>query len=281
GRVNPAYVVAMAASVLYGSADFTGGVASRRASVPVATLTAWLAGLVALTIAAPFVAGTPHRADLAWAVAGGAAGALGGGLLYRALAIGPVGIASPIFCVVGLGLPVVVGLALGERPHLPGVVGLLLAPLSIVLLTADDGGGEPGVARRALVPSLAAGLVIGFFLVFMSRIREGTGMWPLALARLVGTLAALGFVLARRLPVTPPAGARAVSTGAGVLDAAANVAYVYAVQRGSLALVAALVSLAPATTVMLGRGVLHERWHRWQALGLALALAAGVLISLG
>jgi len=279
--VNPAYLVAMAASVLYGTADFTGGIAARRATVPVATLAAWAAGLVALLAVAPFVPGRPAGADLVWAAAGGAAGALGGALLYRALAIGPVGIASPIFCVVGLGLPVLVGLALGERPHATGIAGLVLAPVSIVMLTADDGGGEPGGARRALVPSLAAGLVIGFFLVFMSRIRPGSGLWPIAAARVVGTLATLLFVLARRLPLAPPAGARRVAAGAGVLDAAANVAYVHAVQRGSLALVAALVSMAPATTVMLGRIVLRERWHRWQAPGLALALLAGVLISLG
>jgi drug/metabolite transporter (DMT)-like permease len=279
--VNPAYLVAMAASVLYGTADFTGGIAARRASVPVVTLAAWIAGLVALVVVAPFVRGTPGGADLAWAAAGGAAGALGGALLYRALAIGPVGIASPIFCVVGLGLPVLVGLLLGERPRAAGIAGLLLAPVSIVLLTADDGGGEPGGARRALVPSLTAGLVIGFFLVFMARIREGSGLWPIAAARVVGTVATLVFVLVRRMPIAPPTGARRVAVGAGVLDAAANVAYVGAVQHGSLALVAALVSMAPATTVMLGRVVLRERWHRWQAFGLALALLAGVLISLG
>jgi drug/metabolite transporter (DMT)-like permease len=279
--VNPAYLVAMGASVLYGTADFTGGIAARRAPVPVVTLAAWVAGLVALVVVAPFVRGTPSGADLAWAAAGGAAGALGGALLYRALAIGPVGIASPIFCVVGLGLPVLVGILLGERPHAPGIAGLLLAPVSIVLLTAEGAGGEPGSARRALVPSLTAGLVIGFFLVFMSRIRGGSGLWPIAAARVVGTLATLLFVLVRRLPLAPPAGARRVAAGAGVLDAAANVAYVDAVQHGSLALVAALVSMAPATTVMLGRVVLRERWHRWQALGLALALLAGVLISLG
>jgi drug/metabolite transporter (DMT)-like permease len=279
--VNPAYLVAMGASVLYGTADFTGGIAARRASVPVVTLAAWLAGLVALVALAPFVPGRPAPADLAWAAAGGAAGALGGALLYRALAIGPVGIASPIFCIVGLALPVLVGFALGERPHAAGIAGLLLAPVSIALLTAEGGGGEPGGARRALVPSLTAGLVIGFFLVFMSRIRGGSGLWPIAAARVVGTLATLVFVVARRLPLAPPTGVRRVALGAGVLDAAANVAYVDAVQHGSLALVAALVSMAPATTVMLGRVVLHERWHRWQAFGLALALVAGALISLG
>jgi drug/metabolite transporter (DMT)-like permease len=270
----------MGASVLYGTADFTGGMAARRASVPVVTLAAWSAGLVALAVVAPFVPGRPSAADLAWAAAGGAAGALGGALLYRALAIGPVGIASPIFCVVGLALPVLVGFVMGERPHAAGIAGLLLAPVSIALLTAE-GGSEPRGARRALVPSLTAGLVIGFFLVFMSRIRGGSGLWPIAAARVVGTLVTLAFMLLKGLPLMPPPGARRVAAGAGVLDAAANVAYVGAVQHGSLALVAALVSMAPATTVMLGRIVLHERWHRWQAFGLALALLAGALISLG
>jgi len=278
--VNPSYPLAAGASVVFGAADLAGGVASRRAPVPVVTLTAWVAGLVALALVAPLAGGHPTTADLTWAAAAGAAGALGGALLFRALAIGPVGVASPIFCVVGLVLPVIVGLALGERPHPAAIAGLVLAPLSIVLLTAGGGGG-PGAARRALVPSLAAGAVIGFFLVFMARIAPGAGLWPLVLARGVGALAALVFVLARRLPLVPPAGARAIALTAGVLDTAANVGYVLAVQRGSLALVAALVSLAPATTALLGRAFLHERWHRWQAAGLLLALVAGVLISLG
>jgi len=279
--MNPAYLVAIGASVLFGGGDFAGGLASRRARVAVVTLAAWVAGLVALVLAAPFVQGSPAAADLVWAAAAGVTGALGGALLFRALAIGPVGIASPIFCVVGLVLPVVVGLALGERPHAAGITGLLLAPIAIVLLTADGGGAEPGAARRVLAPSLAAGAVIGFFLVFMARVGPGAGLWPLVLARLMGAVATFAFVLARRLPRVPPPGARVIALGAGVLDTAANTAYLYAVQRGSLALVAALISLAPATTALLGRMVLHERWHRRQVFGLLLALAAGVLISLG
>ena len=101
------------------------------------------------------------------------------------------------------------------------------------------------------------------------------------LARCVA-IAALSLVaLAMRLPLRPPAGASRVAFTAGALDSAANVAYFLAVRGAPMALVAAIVSLAPATTVLLARATLGERWSVSQRLGLALALAAGACISLG
>jgi len=87
--------------------------------------------------------------------------------------------------------------------------------------------------------------------------------------------------LALRLPLRPPAGASLVASAAGVLDSAANVAYFIAVRGAPMALVSALVSIAPATTVLLARVFLGERWSVPQRWGLALALAAGACISLG
>ena len=87
--------------------------------------------------------------------------------------------------------------------------------------------------------------------------------------------------LAMRQPLRPPAGAVAVASAAGALDSAANVAYFMAVRGAPMALVTAIVSISPATTVLLARGVLGERWSTAQRWGLVLALAAGACISLG
>ena len=72
--MNPAYLFAIGSAVLFGAADFSGGLASRRAGVAVVTLTAWVAGLVTLAIVACFVPGRPGAHDFAWAAAAGAAG---------------------------------------------------------------------------------------------------------------------------------------------------------------------------------------------------------------
>jgi uncharacterized membrane protein len=91
----------------------------------------------------------------------------------------------------------------------------------------------------------------------------------------------LAAVLARRLPARLPAGARGVTSAAGALDSTANLTYYLAVQHAPMALVATLVSLAPATTVLLARSTLGERWNAPQRWGLGMALAAGALISRG
>jgi uncharacterized membrane protein len=282
--VNPAYLTAALASVFFGGGDFCGGLGARRAPVGVITFVAWVAGIVVLLAGVPLVGGVTRAADLGWGALAGVSGALGAALLYRALAIGPASVASPIFCIVGLALPLLVGLVIGERPQVFGVVGLILAPASIVLLTRETGTdaarGIPS-ARRVLGPSLLAGSVIGFFLVFMARIQAGASLWPLVMARSCGMVGVGVWLAVRREPFVPPRGARLIACAAGALDAIANVLYVASVQHGLLSLVAALVSLAPATTVLLARFVLRERWNALQGLGLLLALAAGVLISLG
>ena len=104
---------------------------------------------------------------------------------------------------------------------------------------------------------------------------------PLVVARVAGMLVLAAWAFVRRAPLVPAAGARQMALGAGVLDSAANVGYVVAVQHATLSLVAALVSLAPATSVLLARLLLGERWSAAQRIGLLAALAAGALISLG
>lgn len=282
--MNAAYPTALLASVVFGAADFCGGIAAKRAPAGAVTFFAWIAGIVVLLAAVPLLPGVTRPSDLAWGAAGGVAGALGAALLYRALAIGPVSVASPIFCIVGLALPVLVGAAfLGERPGVLAVAGLVLTPLSIWFLTRDGGSvaGAPGDPRRVLVPALAAGCVIGFFLVFLSRIEPGANLWPVVTARVTGFAATGAWLLLRREALLPPPGTRKVAAGAGALDSVANTLYVLAVHGGMLSLVAALVTLAPATTVLLARFVLGERWNTMQAVGLVMALGAGVLISLG
>ena len=282
--MNPAYLTAALASVFFGSGDFCGGLAARRAPLGAVTFLAWVAGLLVLLAGVLLVSGVTRASDLGWGALAGVAGALGAALLYRAIAIGPASVASPIFCIVGLALPLVVGIVFGERPQPIAMLGLALTPVSIILLTREtraDAARGIASARRVLVPSLLAGSVIGFFLVFMARIQAGASLWPVVTARGCGLIGAALWVATRREPFVPPSGARLIALAAGALDSIANVLYVTSTQRGMMSLSAALVSLAPATTVLLARVVLRERWNPFQSIGLGLALAAGVLISLG
>ena len=281
--MNPAYLLAAFGSVLYGGADFCGGFAARRSSALAVTFLSGFAGLAVLFVGMPFAPGVTRAGDLMWGALGGVFGGVGAMLVYRALAIGPVSVASPIFSVTGLALPVIVGTALGERPSWVALSGLALSPVAIVLLGRGALSGPEAAhdPRRVIVPSLTAGAVLGFFLVFLGRIEAGASLWPLVIARVTGLALLLAALLWRRQPLLPSHTARGLALATGGLDSLANLAYVSAVQRGSLSLVAALVSLAPATTVLLGRAIFAERWSAPQRAGLLLALAAGVCISLG
>jgi len=282
--LNPAYLVGAASSVMFGAADLTGGYAAKRAPAPLVTCFSGLGALLVLFVGLPFTHGAPSSADLWWGAAAGVCGAAGATLIYRSLALGPVIVASPVFCVIGLVVPVLFGVLVGERPSPLAWTGVALAPLSLPLLSwsAEGAGGYSRAhLRRTLFVATMAGLVVGWFLICVARIGGGAGLMPLVVARVVAiALFTLWFLLARR-PLLPPAGARVASFGAGALDSAANIAYWVAVQGAPIALIATLVSLAPATTVLLARVVLHERWTMLQRAGFALAMAAGCLISLG
>lgn len=279
-----AYALAAFTSVLFGAGDLCGGVAARRAPALTVTLFSGLAALAVVLPALALVHGHATPVSCAWGAAAGVCGGVGALLLYRALAHGPVSVASPILCVTGLALPVIVGLALGERPSALAIAGLVLTPVSIVLLSQSDwrwSDAERARVRRVIVPSLVAGFVVGFFLLFLGRIPRGSGLVPIVVARASGMTVLAAWALVRRTPLLPAPGARRLALGAGALDSTANVGYVIAVQHATLSLVAALVSLAPATSVLLARLWLGERWSAGQRAGLVMALAAGALISLG
>ena len=281
----------MLGSVLYGSADFCGGMSARRASALVVTFFSCIPALAILLVGLPLAGGITRGPDLVFGVLGGTFGGVGAMLLYRAMAIGPVSVASPIVSMAGLAVPLIGGLLLGERPGAVPIVGLVLVPVAVPLLASESpprSGGpgpadprDPHRAGRAVGPSLVAGVVVGFFLLFLGRIESGASLWALIAARTAGLLTLMAALFVRREPLLPPPEVRRLALGTGLLDSLANVTYVAAVQRGSMSLVAALVSLAPATTVLLAHALLGERWSLAQRAGLGLALIAGVCISAG
>ena len=237
---------------MFGAADLTGGIAAKRAPAPLITCFSGFGALLVLFVGMPFTRGTPASTDLLWGAAAGVCGAAGATLIYRSLALGPVIVASPVFCVIGLTVPVLFGVLVGERPSILAWSGVALAPFCLPLLSwsaTGAGGYSRDHIRHTLFVATMAGLVVGWFLICVARIGGGAGFMPLVVARGVAiALFMLWFLLSRR-PLLPPAGVRTASFGAGALDSAANVAYWFAVQGAPIALVATLVSLAPATTI--------------------------------
>jgi len=273
-------LLALTSAAVFGAADFTGGLAARRTGAFVTTVASQVAGLLALAAVLPLLPGRPDAASLAWGAASGLAGGSGLVLFFRAMATGPMGVVSPLTAALTAGVPLLGGLALGDRPGPLALGGVVLGVAAVVLGSRDPSAASGRLAPVVLGATVAAGAAFGLFFILLARTAESAGLWPLLGARAASLtlLGVVGAVLRRRLHPAP--GTLGVVALSGVLDMAANVAYLLAVQRGLLSITAVLASLYPLSTVLLSRLVLGERLHRVQRAGVALALAAVVLVTL-
>ena len=284
-----AYLLAIGSAVLYGAADFTGGLTTRRASTIPVVLLSQAAGLIMLALIMPVLPhASPTRADVLWGAAAGLTGGVGVALLYHALATGTMAVVAPTTAVCAVAIPVLVSVLLGERPMPLAVAGIALGMVSIVLVSQQQGGtpgaGEPGLPRSrqsGVGTALASGIAIGLFLLSFAQAGPGAGMWPLLVARTVSTTLFAVMAIAGGRSLRMPAQVTALVIFAGVMDMVANALYLLATRQGPLSIVVTLSSLYPASTVLLARIVLGERLRPWQVTGVGCALAAVVLIVSG
>jgi drug/metabolite transporter (DMT)-like permease len=287
-------LLGLGAAIAYGAADFLGGAASRRATALKVVGLCVPVGLAVL-LAAALLTGratgdTPTAHGLAWGFGSGLAGGTGLIAFYRALARGPMSVVAPVSALAAAVLPVMVGTLRGERlgPAMLAGVVLCLAAIGLVSMEEDGlaGGGPAG--RRPLdsgpLMAVVSGAAFGIFLVLLNEAgRDGGGLWPLVAAR-TGGLVVIGMALlavGTRGPRVSGVATLALVVLSGVLDAAANVLYFLAAQRGMLSLAAVLASLYPAVTVLLARMVYSERLRAVQRVGLVVALAGVALVTGG
>ncbi|WP_433433581.1 EamA family transporter [Nonomuraea sp. CA-141351] len=271
-------ILAAACAVVYGTADFFGGLATRRSQVLSVVVLSQLAGLALILGLLPLLPGTASTPALSWGLAAGLSGAAGLVLFYRALATGVMSVVAPTTAVTSAALPVMFGLATGERPAFWALVGVALA-LGAVLLVSQDKSAVRRGSFTAVLVALAAGAGFGGFFILLAMAPHEAGLWPLVGARLSSVTVVAMLALATRRTLKPGPGSLHIIVAAGVLDMAANVLYLLAQQDGLLSLVAVLVSLYPASTLLLARQVLGERLRAIQVAGVACALGAVALIA--
>jgi uncharacterized membrane protein len=276
-------VIALLSAFAYGAADFLGGFATHRSNTVAVVIVSQAVGLALLTVVMLFLPGSPPAArDLAWGAVAGVAGGGGVALLYRALAIGPMSIVAPLTAVCAALIPVAAGVALGERLTPVTMGGIALAVAAIVLVGQEPRrGGRRPVNWDGLRIALASGVLIGLFLVVLARAAPASGLWPLIPARVTSIAMFAAIALATGQSVRMPAPVLKIAAGGGALDMLANALYLVAVQRGPLSLIATLVSLYPASTIVLARIFLGERLSASQLGGIACAVVATVLLVSG
>jgi drug/metabolite transporter (DMT)-like permease len=279
-----AVVLALLSSLLWGGADFLGGTVSRRRPAPLVVGTSQLAGLLAIGVVA--LAAGAFRDDtgyLFWAVGAGLAGLVGLVCFYAALAAGTMGVVSPI-AALGVIVPVLVGLARGERPAAVQLVGIAIAVVGVVLASGPELSGRAGVTPLLLAAVAAVGF--GLALLFIAEGSRSSTLMTLVTMRVtsVSVLAvALLVALRRRSRPTLSLDRRdqALVVLIGVADVAANLTFGLASTRGLVSVVAVLGSLYPVVTVLLARVLHGERLGTAQTAGVAGALGGVALIAGG
>ena len=275
-------LLGLAAAVLYGSGDFLGGMATRKAHVLTVLTLAETAAVIAALAAAVAWPGPARLAGLAWGVSAGLVGGLGLIIFYVGLAVGPMSVVAPVSGLVSTVLPVAVALAGGERPGAGVYAGALLCLVAIVLASSAGDTGparRPGRLGRAIAYGTASGVSFGLFFLLIRNAGQSGEVWPVAAGRIGELAVVLAAVAMLRPGLLRGAGGRIplVAAGAGVIDVVANLCYVAATRTGMFGLAVVLASLYPGVTVLLARVVLGERLRWLQRLGLGLA-AIGILL---
>lgn len=274
-------LLAVVAAVTYGVADFCGGKATRRLDALVVTVVGQAVSLVLVSIAVALM--SDPRRGLGWGALGGLAGVFGLYCFYSALAGGVMTVVAPVTAVVSLTVPVIVGVALGDRPSLGAWLGIALAVVAVALVGGIVGAAHTPVRARDLVYATLGGVGFGVIFVALARAPDDSGLWPLAAARVtsVGVAGALVAFTGRLAGLRAPTArvALGIAVVAGLLDMTANVSYLVASRHEILPVVAAVTAMYPVSTIVLAVGVDRERVSHSQVAGMALAGVALVLIS--
>ena len=273
-----AAALALAAAASWGVGDFFGGLKSRSLNPVAILIVAQPIGLTLLAIWVAVRGQGPPGSSVLWACLAAVLGTTGLIAFYKGMAAGALSIVAPI-AGAGAAIPVIWGLAHGDHPSGYQELGFAAALIGVVLASFER---RPEAARLAAGVGWAviAMLAFGAYYIPMHEASHGDFLWAAFVFRLTSTT----LIAAAWLVVRPPSARRAdlpVLASIGILDTGGNVFFAAASAKGLVSVVSILASLYPVVTVLLARAVLHERVHRSQELGIALALAGIVLISAG
>jgi drug/metabolite transporter (DMT)-like permease len=268
--------LSLAAVAAWGTSDFLGGYAARRANAFALTTIAHGSGMVlmaiiALTTHAPFI--SAHAVK--WALVAGSTGGMALAIFYRALAAGKMGLTAPVSAVLGAGIPTAFAIFTEGAPGSLRLAGFVLAVVGIWLISRSS----DGVRAEGLGMAVLAGVGFAAFFMAVKQAGEGSALWIAVCSRaasfpltglIVVTTRAFGHI--NRKPLV-------MGAVAGILDISGTVLFVRATQLGRLDTAVVLTSLYPVITVLYARVFLKEKLTRWKTVGMVAALVAVPLIA--
>ncbi len=274
-------VLALWAAAGWGSADFLGGLLTKRLPILTVSAVSQFAGLLFMGAVVALQGRSPDAEAVTFGLVAGIVGVIGLGALYSALSLGPMGVVAPIAALSGV-VPVAYGLVRGDRPGPWQVVGIALAVGGVVLAARQPDAGGHRASARAVGLAVTAAVCIGILVALLDEGARRDPEWTVVMVR-VGALSLLSVALVVRRPSFSMSGRELGTLGlVGVLDNGSNLLFAWAAASGQLlSVLAVLASLYPVTTILLARAVLHERLARVQVAGVAAALTGVALIAAG
>ena len=302
----------LAAVFIWGTSDFTGGYASRRANAFVFTAFSHLCALVLMVVLAlaqhaPF----PSRTSILWALLAGGIGGFSLAIFYRALAEGKMGLTAPIAALLGAAIPTLADIAIEGAPHAWTFAGFALAIVAIWLITRAEPVRKPepddklnvwgraplpvptqpcdqiddeektGAVPKGVAVAALAGVGFAAFYLCIRQAGAGSPLWIAAVSRLASFIVTAVAVIATGAPIRLDLPGAAMAAVAGSFDITGSALFIFASQHGRLDEAVVISSLYPAVTVILARLILKEHFSRWRFIGLLAALAAVPMIAAG
>jgi drug/metabolite transporter (DMT)-like permease len=294
----------LAAVFIWGTSDFTGGYAARRANAFVFTAFSHLCALVLMVVLAlaqhaPF----PSRTGILWALLAGGIGGFSLAIFYRALAEGKMGLTAPIAALLGAAIPTLADIAIEGAPHAWTFAGFALAIVAIWLITRTepvlnlaqdsaqqsekenddqvDDEEKTGAVPKGVAVAALAGVGFAAFYLCIRQAGAGSPLWIAAVSRVASFIVTAVAVIATRAPLRLDLPRAAMAAVAGSFDITGSALFIFASQHGRLDEAVVISSLYPAVTVILARLVLKEHFSRWRFIGLLAALAAVPMIAGG
>jgi drug/metabolite transporter (DMT)-like permease len=272
--------LALAAALAYGAADFIGGTGSRRHSSSQVVFVGQLAGALVMLVGGLSAPGDARVGDFAWGLLAGVGSAAGSIFLFRGLSRGRMGLVAPVSAVGAAVLPVLVGVALGERPTWIAWLGVLVA-LPGIWLVSRESTPRTASTRGAMVDGAAAGAGFGVLFIALGQVSTGAGLLPLAANQLFGAVVTMVVASTLRQRWLPTGRVVGWGGASGVLGAGGTLAFVLASGATNLGLSAVLASLYPAVTILLAGVVLRERLSTRQRVGIGIGTLAVATLALG
>jgi drug/metabolite transporter (DMT)-like permease len=281
-------ILGLFTALSYGAADFFAALAARRMRVVIVTCAASLSGLILLLLLLPIMGASFSQEAIFWGFLGGISSIVALLALYASLALGPISIVSPLGALLSAIVPAAVGVVLlGERFTGLGWVAIAMALIAVVLVGFVPGDNVQLPKPRAIILAMIAGTGIGLAVVSLARSPQDSGIGPIIVMRttafvLLGVIVLFSVLRKSATAEIKHQGPKlwVLVASAGVLDATANIFFTLASRSGSLTVTGVLTALYPLGTILLARLVLKEKVALVQKIGIALTLAASLMLAL-